>query len=282
MTDPRDMASTADAERNLRDGDPVGALKVLQEAVRARPDDARLRVFLFQLLSVLGRWDRALTQLNLAAELDPAALAMAQTYREALRCEVLRARVFAGDKSPMVFGEPDMWLALLIESLLVSGRGEHQRSGELRDRAFEDAEPSSGTLNGASFDWIADADPRLGPVLEAVINGRYYWVPFARLTGVDIEAPADLRDLVWMPAHLQFANGGESVALIPARYPGSEASDDGSVLLGRKTVWVEPRPGVYEGLGQRMLATDTGEIPLMDIRSIVIDAVRDAGQGVAT
>ena len=30
--------------------------------------------------------------------------------------------------------------------------------------------------------------------------------------------------MVWMPAHLQFENGGESVALIPTRYPGSEAA----------------------------------------------------------
>ena len=57
-------------------------------------------------------------------------------------------------------------------------------------------------------------------MLEAVINGRYYWVPFSRLAEVTIEAPEDLRDVVWMPAHLQFENGGEMVALIPTRYPG--------------------------------------------------------------
>ena len=33
--------------------------------------------------------------------------------------------------------------------------------------------------------------------------------------------------MVWMPAHLQFENGGESLALIPTRYPGSEDADDG-------------------------------------------------------
>ena len=50
---------------------------------------------------------------------------------------------------------------------------------------------------------------RLGPVCEAIINGRYYWVPFDRLSRIDLEAPVDLRDVVWMPAHFQFANGGE-------------------------------------------------------------------------
>ena len=52
-----------------------------------------------------------------------------------------------------------------------------------------------------------------------------------------MEAPEDLRDLVWMPAQLQFDNGGESLALIPTRYPGSEASDDGAIALARKTSW---------------------------------------------
>ena len=33
----------------------------------------------------------------------------------------------------------------------------------------------------SAFEWIADADDRLGPVLEAIVNGRYYWVPFERV-----------------------------------------------------------------------------------------------------
>ena len=46
-----------------------------------------------------------------------------------------------------------------------------------------------------------------------------------------------------MPAQLQFENGGESVALIPTRYPGSEASADGPVALARKTTWEPIRRG---------------------------------------
>jgi type VI secretion system protein ImpE len=260
------------AEVSLRDGDPAGALAQLQEQVRAQPSDAKLRVFLFQLLCVLGQWERALNQLTVASKLDAGTLAMAQMYGEAVRCEAIRRDVFAGRKSPMVFGEPEQWLALLIESLLVSGQGQHDRAEQLRARAFEEAETSPGTINGQPFEWIADADSRLGPVLEAVINGRYYWVPFSRLSAVTIEAPEDLRDFVWMPAQLQFENGGESVALIPTRYPGSEASEDGLIALARKTVWEEVAPGVHSGLGQRVLTTDAGEVPLMEIRTIAIQA----------
>jgi type VI secretion system protein ImpE len=104
-------------------------------------------------------------------------------------------------------------------------------------------------------------------VLEAVINGRYYWVPYARLRRIDMDAPADLRDFVWMPAHLDFENGGEAVALIPTRYPGSERGES-AVALARKTIWEEVAPDTHVGLGQRILATDADEIPLMDVRTI--------------
>jgi type VI secretion system protein ImpE len=214
------------AEFSLKSGDPAAALAQLQDQVRTRPDDPKLRVFLFQLLCVVGKWDRALNQLSVAAGLDKAALAMAQTYGDAVRCEAIRTDVFEGRKSPMIFGQPDQWLALLIESLLVAGRGEPERSQQLRARALEEAPATAGTIDGRSFSWIADADSRLGPVLEAVINGRYYWVPFSRLLKIDIDEPEDLRDVVWMPAHLQFENGGESVAFVPTRYPGSESAAD--------------------------------------------------------
>ena len=266
------MSVAEAAEQSLKAGDPAAALAQLQEQVRARPADARLRVFLFQLLCVLGQWERALNQLKVASDLDASALAMAQMYGEAVRCEAIRAEVFAGRKSPVVFGEPEQWLALLIESLLAAGQGEAGRAEQLRLKAFEDAPASAGDVDGRPFEWIADADSRLGPVLEAVINGRYYWVPFSRLTKVQIEAPEDLRDFVWMPAHLEFENGGESVALVPTRYPGSHASDDGLVQLARKTLWEEIGPDTHHGLGQRILTTDAEEVPLMDVRAISFHA----------
>jgi type VI secretion system protein ImpE len=267
------------AEQSLKGGDPAAALAHLQEQVRAKPADARLRIFLFQLLCVTGQWDRALNQLDVASNLDPEALAMARTYGDAVRCEGIRDQVFAGKKSPLIFGEPEQWLALLIESLLVAGGGERERSAELRGLAFDAAPTSGGNVDGRPFEWISDADSRLGPVLEAVINGRYYWVPFSRLTAIEFEPPEDLRDLVWLPARLHFANGGESVALVPTRYAGSQASADGLIALARKTVWEEIAPDAHRGLGQRIFATDTEEVPLLDVRAIALDAAQEADGG---
>jgi type VI secretion system protein ImpE len=227
-------------------------------------------VFLFQLLCVVGQWERALNQLKVASELEPLALPMAQMYGDAVRCEAIRTDVFEGKKSPMVLGEPDQWLALLIESRLLAGRGDAAHSEELRLQAFDQAPTSSGNIDGHPFEWVADADSRLGPVMEAIINGRYYWVPFSRLSKVSLEPPEDLRDLVWMPAHLEFENGGDSLALIPTRYPGSESSDDGLIVLARKTSWEPVADEMYRGLGQRVLATDAGESPMLEIRTITV------------
>lgn len=259
------------ADEYLSQGDTGAALAALTEQVRARPGDSRLRVFLAQLLCVLGQWERALNQLEVAAELDALAVPMKQVYGDAIRCEGLRADVFAGKRTPMIFGRPEEWLALLIESLLQGGRGGPDAVVEdLRQRAFDGAPTVSGRIGEQAFEWIADADMRLGPVLEAFVNGRYYWVPFNRLAKVTLEAPEDLRDCVWMPANLAFSNGGEALALIPTRYPGSERASDGALQLARRTEWSELRPEVWIGTGQRMLGTNEGEHALMDLREIVL------------
>lgn len=270
------MNSVQAAESALRDGNLDEALGFLQSSVRANPGDASLRIFLFQLLAVLGQWERALNQLNVAAELDAAALAMAQMYRETLRCELLRTEVFAGKRSPVVFGQPEDWLALLIESLLTAGRGQNEAAETLRQRAFEMAPASAGSLDGQTFAWLADADMRLGPVCEAIINGRYYWLPFSRISRLVVETPQDLRDAVWMPVHFEFTNGGEAVGVIPTRYPGSEVQSDPLLRLARKTEWVERPSGVFCGLGQRVLASDVGDFSLMDVREIVFSPAPQA------
>jgi type VI secretion system protein ImpE len=256
-----------DAREVLRAGDARGALEQLKQEVRKAPRDARLRTFLFQLFCVFGEWDRALTQLTTAAELDPLAVPMAQAYRAAIRCELLRGKIFAGERTPPVFGDPEPWMPLLIEAVRVLASGRAEEAAGLRDAAFEQAPAAAGLRDGEEFAWIADADQRLGPMLEALVDGKYYWVPFHRLGSVDIEKPEDLRDQVWMPARFVWTNGGESFGFIPTRYPGSEHATDAALALARRTEWEERGPW-FLGLGQRMLATDAGEFALMDARRI--------------
>src|SRR5262245_44969063 len=226
-------------EELLQQGDAEAALSALQDRVRTQPGVAKVRVFLFQLLCVLGQWERARTQLKVLSDLDASTLAMVNVYGRALSCEILREEVFAGRRTPLILGEPLPWMAMLVEALEMESQGAYTKACEIRARAMEQALAVPGSIDGAPFEWIADADPRLGPVCEMLIDGKYYWVPFERIELLAIEKPHDLRDVVWLPANVRLTNGGEWAALIPARYPGSEDDTDNAVRVGRKTVWNE-------------------------------------------
>jgi len=251
------------------------ALTSLQNEVRAAPNDGKLRVFLFQLLAVTGQWERAATQLKVCTDQDPATLLMAQVCGPALGAENLRAEIFSGKRSPLLLGEPEEWIGELLQSNKHFAEGHFDAARELREKAFEAAPATSGTINGQAFEWISDADQRFGPMLEAIVDGKYYWVPFSRLKEVTIEPPTDLRDLVWLPAILKLSAGAEKVALLPVRYPGTEKSSDGAELLARKTDWVE-RGDLTVGMGQRLLATDGAEFPLLEVKKIVLNTVAPA------
>lgn len=259
------------AEDLVKSGDVEAALEDLQGRVRKKPEDAASRVFLFQLLCVLGQWKRALTQLEVVQGLDKEAWPMVHAYREAINCELHREAVFQGKSKPLVFGEPQQWMALLIEAQQSLARGETGAFLDLNAQAFEDAPTSSGKINDEAFEWLADADQRFGPVLEIIFNAQYYWAPVATIKRLSAEAPTDLRDLVWLPAEVTWANGGQNMVMIPARYPLlSGISNDH--LLSRKTNWQDCGDDVMEGIGQRMLATDQSEYPLLQIRSIELES----------
>ena len=243
-------------------------LAALQTEIRNKPEDMRLRVFLFQLNCVLGRLDKALTQLQVIASLNAETMLLAQIFRPVITCELLRREVFAGKRTPIIFGQPMEWMGLLIRANELVARGEFAAAAESRANAFENAPASPGKINGEPFEWIADADSRLGPVLEAIVDGKYYWIPFCRIQKIETEKPSDLRDMVWMPVQFTWTNGGSAPGHVPVRYPGSEATSDDRLRLARKTDWQQHPGETCLGLGQRILATDKNEFPLLDCRSI--------------
>ena len=155
-------------------------------------------------------------------------------------------------------------MGLLIKANEMMGQGAFAAAAELRAQAFDAAPATPGTINGKPFQWIADADQRLGPLLEVILEGKYYWIPFHRMRRIHVEAPSDLRDLVWIPAQFVWANGGEGSGHVPSRYARTENSDDDALKLARKTEWPEMGNGFNIGLGQRVLATDEEEHPLLE------------------
>src|SRR3546814_15043528 len=98
------------AEQSLKDAQLQESLAHLQAQVRKEPAKAQHRIFLFLLLAVLGQWNRALTQLKVLGDIDAGTLAMVQTYREAIRCEMLPPQIHCGCRSSVVLRKPEAWV----------------------------------------------------------------------------------------------------------------------------------------------------------------------------
>ncbi|HZW19946.1 type VI secretion system accessory protein TagJ [Noviherbaspirillum sp.] len=241
--------------------------------LRKRPDDVDARLQLFRYAVVDGNWDRALNQLDVAERLDAGLSHTALVYRRNIVCEGLRQRVFGGEGTPLFLGTPPPWIGYLVEALRAE---DDETSAKLVQAALGAARCASGIIDGAPFAWLADADSRLGPVLEAFIDGKYYWVPFEHCSRIAIPAPEDLLDLAWCPAELTLTNGGTCNGYIPTRYPScaADATDTADALkLARLTEWHPWSDSLQKGAGQRMFVSDAGDYALLDCREIRFDAL---------
>ena len=256
-------------EEAVKQGNLGVALSGLQDRVRRSPAHAGDRFYLFQLLSLLGQWERAKNQLQVAGELDASLLLSVQAYTAAIDAEQTRAAVFAGSQTPPVLGEPPGWIGPLIEALRLNTLGRHDAAAELRGEALAAAPAIAGSVNGIAFEWLGDADLRLGPCVEMLVEGGYFWVPLERIRSLHSETPAHLHDLIWLPVQVEWVNGGRMPAFVPVRYPGSEAATDDAVRLSRATHWVELGAELSVGLGQRLFATDGDDHALLEVRELL-------------
>jgi type VI secretion system protein ImpE len=195
---------------------------------------------------------------------------MKEVCQQAVQCEALRKEVFAGKKLPLVFGQPQEWVGWMIQANQHSAQGHYREAQELREKALESAPAIAGHINTSAFEWVADADPRMGPILEAMIQGRYFWIPLANINQIKIDKPVDLRDVIWAPANFVWTNGGTAVGFLFARYPGSDEVEDAGVKLGRKTEWIERSADFATPVGQRLFATNEAEYPMLEVRALTL------------
>ncbi len=248
--------------------DPTSAVRSLQQRIRHEPSHIEFRVLMFQVYCLTGQWIRSGQQLDVIVSLDKSLEVMRLTYAAIIRCELLRADVFSGRVAPLILGEPRSWIALMVEALRADAEGRCTDADRLRADARREAPATRGRCNSEPFEWVADGDDRLGPTFEVVLDGKYYWLPVEHVESMRIEVPADLRDLVWIPITLTVTAGAPRPAFIPTRYPGTERSENGSLLLSRRTEWENPRGDLWRGMGQRMFVTDLGDCALLDCREL--------------
>ncbi|MDH4449680.1 MAG: type VI secretion system accessory protein TagJ [Rhodoferax sp.] len=298
-TPPRVPASTVAApaitlSQLQPEHDLQQALAALEAEVRKRPTHIEQRWALVELLCVLGHWERALQQLQAAAQLvstgDPHGAhwqAKAQLVRGLVRAHAQRKAVFAGEQQPVPVVDNPPWMQALASALGHNARGEHAQADALRSSALQAAPTQPGICTGAHHDtpttqpysWISDTDTRLGPVCELVIAGGYRWLAFADLARLSIQPPSSLLDLVWLPVTLQLrgtqAAGKTLHAYIPTRYVATEEvahqqpkAQGHALLLARRTQWHEVGDTGIFALGQKTFMTDQGDFALLDIRQL--------------
>ena len=231
-----------------REGKLREAVTALGDELRSNPLDVKRRTFLFELLLFAGEFDRAEKQLDILAGADPKAAMGLLLYRSALHAERTRQAMFANHEMP-----PSKQEAV-----------------------------HGGVRDGAAFNEFADSDPRIGAHLEVFIVGSYTWIPIHYLRRLEIEPPANLRDLVWARARVDtsadFRLQELGEVLLPVLCPLSSRHADGTVQLGRESAW-EPDEEFGEiPYGAKMMIIDEVEVPLLDIRSVAWSAPEKESQ----
>lgn len=244
-------------------------IEQLQTQIKHSPAKAAYRIHLTQLFMINGQWQRALQQLQVAAKLDAKAVAMAQTYRSLIQAEIHREQTLKGLREPQYLLTPENWQLWLAEALIARKQQQAHLAEQLQQQAYAAAPACAFAIDQHTVNWIADGDSCLGPQCEIIINGDYYWLAFDQIQQLDIEAPQDLRDLVWIPAKLTLKDLSQHLAFLPSRYAFSYEQGLDQLSLSALTEWVSQGENSWTGLGQKMFITDQFEQPLLAIKTLL-------------
>lgn len=238
----------------------------VERRVRSDPAQVSNRWELFQLLCVLGQWDRAIQQLQVCARQQPEQNVTAHACRDLIRAERSREKVFAGEQAPGFVFEPSPWVQGLVDALSLSARGDIDSADRARETALDDAQTVAARFGETEVEWIGDSDSRLGPVCEIITAKHYRWLPLVDIAKWQVERPATLLELVWAPCTLTLQDGSVVRGFLPARYPLS-AQDDDALRLGQRTEWREVGRTAVIGMGRKTWATSDGDFSVFELAS---------------
>lgn len=250
-----------------REGKLQAAIDSQIQAVKAKPADQALRLFLFELFAFNGDFERAQKQMDVLKFEEPELLAAAVNYRNCVASELTRRRVFKEGIAPGFLKDPPKHMTLRLEALQQLRSGDHAGARKTLDEAEAVTPHHKGVLNGKPFEVLRDCDDLFGPVLEVFAKGNYFWVPYEEIELLAANPPKFPRDLLWIPANLQVKSGPAGEVFLPAIYPGTTDQADEEVKLGRKNDWIQASENApVRGVGARMLLIDDDAVNLLDVR----------------
>jgi len=234
--------------------------------VKASPADHGKRLFLFELLSFAGEWDRAKRQVEAISYPDPDRIATVLKYKTLLEAEEHRTRVFRDGVMPEFLMPPPLWMSHRLQAIASARVGDWATATAELAKANEMAAPINAQLNGQPVEDLRDGDDRFGPVIEAFAQATYYWIPLEQIETLGMNPPKTPRDLIWFPAKISLKDGPEGDIFLPTRYPGSAASTDDNIRLGRGTDWTEVDDRPVTGTGLRIFLAGENHYSLLDWR----------------
>lgn len=219
------------------------AIADLGAELRKQPSSVKLRTFLFELLCFAGEFDRAEKQLDILVEQDARMQLGVTLYKSLLRAHRQREQFFETDV----------------------------------EIAEEDQLVSPVRINGKSYERCEDEDPRIASSFEIYLDGVYARIPYREVEQIEIEAPSNLRDLLWIPAKISWKTespfaGKAPHAFLPALAPGSWYHKDDAVRLGRLSLMHQTESGELVPYGAKLLLCGNEEIPLLEVRELAFPA----------
>jgi len=234
--------------------------------VKASPGDPAGRTLLFQVLALLGEWDKAARHLDMIGTSDPARAIHAQTCRNLILAEKERIEVCSLKQLPSFLPETPGYFEPYREALKSIQAGDGEKAAELFSSIERPA--VSGTVNDKPFEGISDTDTFLHAFLEAFVHERYVWIPFEHIRELIVAEPKTLLDLIWIQAGITTWEGLSLNCFLPVLYPGSFLHENDQIRLGRLTQWSELCGSFLKGHGQHVYQIGQEDVSLLEIRTI--------------
>ncbi len=244
------------------------ALAAAGAAVRAAPADLGARVLLAELLLFAGNLERADVILDAASQIDPSAMMVVAEFRQLLRAETARRQLYREGRVPEFLGEPSPSEQASLKAMVALREGDLAGAKAMAAQA-EDVRPrAAGTARGMPFDDFRDANDLLPGLIETLTtNGKYYWVPVARIQLMIFHPPRRPRDLAWRRCSMTVQDGPDGEVYVPATYYAAADTISDALRLGRETAWSDDS-GPVIGTGQREFLIGDEAFGIMDLETI--------------
>jgi len=257
-----------EARELIRAGKLGEARSQLVAEVKERPANPATRTLLFQVMTLLGEWDKAERHLDVLAAQDVKTEIGVQVYRNLLNMERQRHETFELGRRPSLLPSTPPYLEMVFQLWESLKRRDIDEASELQEK-IDVARPGiSGQCNGKTFIGFSDTDAYLAPFVEAMVHDRYVWIPVEFIRELLLTPPQTLLDTLWAPAHLTTWEGLTLQCNLPVLYPESYKHAADAIKMGRLTEWVHIGGRFSKGVGQHVFQMGDEDIGLLEIREI--------------